>query len=81
MLIFHFEYLNVTDLNECALFPNICQNGVCKNTIGSFECSCNDGYENDERGLNCTGILKIKIILYLKNIYLFELMKILMNVL
>lgn len=33
----------------------MCTNGNCRNTIGSFECVCNPGYELDDRGLNCTG--------------------------
>ena len=29
------------------------ENGNCTNTDGSYNCSCNHGYEGD--GFNCTG--------------------------
>ncbi|RXN13923.1 fibrillin-1 [Labeo rohita] len=44
------------DINECALDPEICSNGVCENLRGSFRCVCNGGYENDQTGRNCLDI-------------------------
>jgi len=42
------------DINECTLEIDNCDpNAWCENTIGSFECFCNNGYSGD--GLNCTG--------------------------
>uniref|UniRef100_A0A8C2A5X6 Fibrillin-1 n=1 Tax=Cyprinus carpio TaxID=7962 RepID=A0A8C2A5X6_CYPCA len=38
------------DINECALDPDICSNGVCENLRGSFRCVCNSGYESDQTG-------------------------------
>ena len=29
------------DVNECLAFPNVCNNGRCKNTRGGFDCRCN----------------------------------------
>ncbi|XP_067140465.1 fibrillin-2-like [Centruroides vittatus] len=46
----------LTDINECVHFPNICQNGRCRNSIGSYNCQCNPGYALDSDGLNCTDI-------------------------
>ncbi|XP_072048085.1 uncharacterized protein [Amphiura filiformis] len=42
------------DINECILGIDNCNhvNGTCKNTIGSFTCSCKSGYNGD--GINCT---------------------------
>ena len=40
-------------LNNCHKFANT----VCNNTIGSFDCNCNSGY-NTSDGENCTGIYK-----------------------
>ena len=43
------------DINECQLSSlNDCDgNADCIDTIGSYNCSCNPGYEGD--GFNCTG--------------------------
>lgn len=43
------------DINECALDPDICQNGICENLRGSYRCICNIGYESDTSGKNCVG--------------------------
>ena len=45
----------VSDINECALDPDICQNGICENLRGSYRCICNIGYESDTSGKNCVG--------------------------
>ncbi|XP_048832997.1 fibrillin-2b isoform X7 [Brienomyrus brachyistius] len=44
------------DINECALNPEICANGMCENLRGSFRCICNIGYESDSSGKNCVDI-------------------------
>ena len=42
------------DVNECVLGTDMCnENATCENTIGSYNCSCNDGFAGD--GFNCTG--------------------------
>ena len=41
------------DEDECILEP--CKDGRCKNTFGSFMCTCNTGYTVDETGLSCIG--------------------------
>ena len=46
----------IGDINECLSFPNICNNGRCKNTRGGFICRCNQGYALDEYGTNCINI-------------------------
>lgn len=50
------SYVN-TDINECALDPDICSNGICENLRGSYRCNCNSGYEPDPSGRNCVGKL------------------------
>ena len=49
-------YLTVrTDIDEC-VSPDLneCHEaGICNNTDGSYDCSCNEGYDGD--GYNCTG--------------------------
>ena len=44
------------DVNECKTGEHNCDanaNAVCKNTEGSFECTCKPGYSGN--GVNCTG--------------------------
>ena len=43
-------------MDECETGADDCEQ-ICLNLEGSFECSCNDGYELDENGRNCTGEL------------------------
>ena len=44
--------LNV-DVDECAVFPNICgANADCLNSDGSYICNCKAGYTGD--GKNCS---------------------------
>ncbi|XP_077988929.1 fibrillin-1-like isoform X2 [Glandiceps talaboti] len=52
----------VTDVNECARFPSLCNNGQCRNTIGSFKCECGNGFALDITGKNCTDIDECRII-------------------
>ena len=48
-------FSSCSDINECELSSlNDCDgNADCTDTIGSYTCSCNPGYEGD--GFNCTG--------------------------
>lgn len=50
-----FHFLLCADINECALNPDICPNGMCENLRGSYRCICNLGYESDPTGKNCVG--------------------------
>lgn len=43
------------DLNECRSKPGICKNGRCINTVGSYRCECNDGFEPSSTGTECIG--------------------------
>ncbi|XP_040269935.1 fibrillin-1 [Bufo bufo] len=45
-----------TDINECALDPDICPNGICENLRGTYKCICNSGYDVDNTGKNCIDI-------------------------
>ena len=45
----------MSDIDECALGTDNCDaNAECTDTDGSFNCTCNPGFEGD--GVNCTGM-------------------------
>ena len=49
-------HMHFIDIDECtAQFDNCHENAACNNTFGSFECTCNAGFEGD--GVNCTSKL------------------------
>jgi fibrillin 2/3 len=48
-------FVDRRDVNECGL-PGICENGRCRNTIGSYSCRCNQGFSIDENGVKCIGM-------------------------
>ena len=48
------------DTNECTEGKHDCDvNAECNNTLGSYKCTCKDGYEGN--GTNCTGQSQAKV--------------------
>lgn len=45
----------ISDVDECTLFRDICGNGVCRNSEGSYECICQEGYELTRTRDTCMG--------------------------
>ncbi|KAF6210291.1 hypothetical protein GE061_013395 [Apolygus lucorum] len=44
--------VEIEDVNECLEHENVCKNGHCTNTFGSFMCSCNEGFRfNSEKSI------------------------------
>ena len=45
------------DTDECSAIPLVCDsdNGVCMNSAGSYNCSCNPGYELGNDNFTCNG--------------------------
>lgn len=56
--------LSLTDGDECKLEENICgSHSTCKNTIGSYQCVCDDGFIwNENKCLGKLIFIKSKII-------------------
>ena len=52
-LVYVTTLLHATDVDECTMV-NDCAQG-CNNTIGSFECYCQLGYELEEDEKSCKG--------------------------
>ena len=52
------EYYTVVyaDIDECATASHNCdKNAVCSNTLGSYQCSCNEGYNGNGMHGQCSG--------------------------
>ena len=49
-------YSSSSDYNECTNSNGGC-NQTCNNTVGSFFCSCGDGYRLDDDMTSCNGII------------------------
>ena len=41
------------DIDECSSMPDLCQNGLCINTLGSYRCVCDRGYQPDISRTSC----------------------------
>ena len=57
IVLFLFKLYTI-DINECDTNNGGCEQD-CINTIGSYQCQCREGYETNNNGINCTGILFI----------------------
>ena len=42
------------DIDECSVYNGGCDH-ICTNTIGSYICSCDNGYTLDGNNLSCSG--------------------------
>lgn len=47
--------ISLSDIDECRTIPDLCKNGLCINTLGSYRCVCNKGYKADKSGTQCVG--------------------------
>lgn len=55
LFIYSLVYLFISDLNECLLGVHSCSHS-CHNTPGSYECSCDDGYQLSTDKRHCLGM-------------------------
>jgi predicted SprT family Zn-dependent metalloprotease len=55
VLDINFTMMVAIDIDECSIQVDECDHN-CNNTLGSYTCSCNDGYILDRNGLQqCNG--------------------------
>lgn len=67
------------DIDECFNSPNICgDRASCVDTIGSFQCVCNDGYSDN--GTGCEGKIANRMTLVCQLVRMYAILQILMNV-
>ncbi len=54
------NYSDMSDIDECLQGTHTCDRNLasCNNTEGSFECSCNNGFEGDGYEGTCIGKTK-----------------------
>ena len=53
----HILLYNFVDVNECTEFLSGCDHN-CINSIGSFSCSCKDGYVLHDNQRSCNGKIR-----------------------
>lgn len=44
------------DINECQKNSNLCRNGLCKNTDGSYICQCPPGFKVNRHNTECIDV-------------------------
>lgn len=44
------------DINECGLTSGVCSNGVCENMLGTYQCICEEGFQQTGSGTSCVDI-------------------------
>ena len=49
----HCVFVLIADIDECSSGHRCHNNATCQNTVGSYTCTCVNGYTGD--GINCTG--------------------------
>lgn len=54
-LIVHSSGSLLPDIDECLVMGNLCKNGQCINSLGSYSCTCKTGYTTDISGTQCVG--------------------------
>ncbi|XP_077556924.1 fibrillin-1-like isoform X1 [Haemaphysalis longicornis] len=53
--------VSMEDVDECLELDDVCHDGRCSNTFGSFHCVCPDGYALDDTQRNCVDVDECKV--------------------
>jgi len=60
--------MSLADIDECELGIHNChENSTCADVIGSFVCTCNNGFDGD--GVDCTSKKEGMLPLYVTSLY------------
>ena len=57
-MVFLFTF---TDIDECILNPNLCENGECFNYQGGYRCTCLMGFVPTEDEKACVGEFLVQL--------------------
>ena len=49
-----YNYIVAADINECNINNGGCSD-ICENTVGSYQCRCNQGFVLQSDGQTCSG--------------------------
>ena len=60
---------STAEIDECDGENDCHENANCTNTIGSYNCSCNDGFEGNST--HCQGIADVFVLFVYLFVYLF----------
>ena len=62
--------MHIVDINECKReIPPCDENATCANTIGSYTCTCNDGFTGEGSNGTCEGMYVLSHVLQLERHY------------
>lgn len=64
--LFQQVFLSPIDVNECSRQP--CGNGTCKNSVGSFNCICHQGFDLTSNNY-CTGKYVVLLNMFTVDLY------------
>uniref|UniRef100_A0AAY5K9S6 Vitamin K-dependent protein S n=1 Tax=Esox lucius TaxID=8010 RepID=A0AAY5K9S6_ESOLU len=50
------DQMHCTDINECLLYPSVCETAKCVNTPGKYECQCLLGFKYNFTSHSCSDV-------------------------
>ena len=65
ILIINTLHLQLADVIECDQNAKICGDALCENTVGSYKCNCDAGYEHNSVTNKCEGAYTCSVNAYM----------------